>query len=61
MKSVKNIFLIFKADQGEKYGYGHLYRMLSIYNLLKKNTNLKFYFFINNNNDIKSFLKKKKN
>ncbi len=60
MKSVKNIFLIFKADQGEKYGYGHLYRMLSIYNLLKKNTNLKFYFFINNNNDIKSFLKKKK-
>ena len=36
IKSVKNIFLIFKADQGEKYGYGHLYRMLSIYNLLKK-------------------------
>ena len=46
MKSVKNIFLIFKADQGEKYGYGHLYRMLSIYNLLKKNTNLKFYFLL---------------
>jgi len=60
MKSKKNIFLIFKADQGERYGYGHLYRMLSIYNFLKKNTNLKFYFFINNNNDVKSLLRNKK-
>ena len=54
-----SIFFIFKGDQGVRYGYGHVYRIIEIYKSLQNFKKFKFFFIINNNQKLKIFLKKK--
>lgn len=55
----KKIIFFVKADIGFKYGFGHLFRVLSIYKKLDKKK-YDIYFFINDQTSLKKILKKQK-